>query len=126
MNKLALTAVLFGWAVAVPAAADETADRADLRCVIVTGMAGAQATNPDMKMGLASGVSYFMGKLKGRDAAFDLSARLAAEVRTIKVPELKADFVRCGQELKVFGAEAKAAGAALQAIGAASKTGAPD
>ena len=94
-------------------------DRDDLRCVIVVGIAGSQPaanTSAEMKTGIASGIAFFMGRIKGRNPTADLTSMLVTEAKGLaqNPAELQREFVRCGGEMKAFGAEAKAAGAALQ------------
>jgi len=84
------------------AAPDPAAEHRDIRCVAVTAIAAQQAKTPEMRLGAAAGVGYFMGRLKGLK---DLE-------------ELKPDIVRCAAELKAFGLEAQAAGEALKSLGA--------
>lgn len=104
--------------IATPArAADEAAQDRDLRCVLVVAISGAQAgASEQAKQGLAGGIGFYMGRLKARDAQIDLSARLTGLATSIQLAELKDDFVRCGAEMKAFGAEAQAVGRALQAV----------
>ena len=96
-------------------------DQRDLRCVIVAGIAGSQPAanaNAEMKMGIASGIAFFMGRIKGRNPTADLTSMLVTETKGLmqNSAELKLEFVRCGSEMQVFGAEAKSAGEALKAI----------
>lgn len=115
--------VLAAGAGTAAAAPDPAAEHRDMRCVAVTAIAAQQAKTPEMRMGAAAGVGYFMGRLKGRDPDFDLVARLSADLKGLKtVEELKPDIVRCAAELKAFGLEAQAAGEALKALGAQAAT----
>ena len=107
-------AVAAGPAAAAP---DEAAMRRDLRCVIVTGMIVSKTTDADTRMGVAASMGFFIGRLKGRDPALNLTARLAVEARGLKLADLGADVTRCGQEMQAFGQETKAAGEALKALG---------
>ena len=104
---------------AAPAfAADEAAQERDLRCVLVVAISGAQAgASAEAKQGLAGGIGYYMGRLKARDPAIDLGARLSALAKGMQIADLKDDFARCGAEMKAFGAEAQSVGRALQAVG---------
>jgi hypothetical protein len=99
-------------------AADEAAQARDLRCVLVVAITGAQAgASEQVKQGLAGGLGFYMGRLKARDPAVDLPARLTALTKDIQLADLRDDFARCGAEMKTFGAEAQAVGRALQAVG---------
>jgi hypothetical protein len=119
-----LLAAAAGTAVAAP---DPAADHRDMRCVAVMAIALQQAKSPEMKQGAAAGVGYFMGRLKGRDPDFDLTARLLADLKGLKdVEELKPDVLRCAEELKTFGLEAQAAGAALKSLGGQAPTAGTD
>jgi hypothetical protein len=108
-------------AISTPAAAaDEEAQQRDLRCLLAVAITGAQAPpSEETRQGLAAGVGFYMGRLKARDPAIDLSARLTALTKGMQIADLKGDFSRCGAEMKVFGAEAQDVGRALQAVGQA-------
>jgi len=120
MHRTVVMALILAAAAGTAAAApDPAAEHRDIRCVAVTAIAAQQAKTPEMRMGAAAGVGYFMGRLKGRDPDFDLVARLSADLKSLKdLEELKPDIVRCAAELKAFGLEAQAAGAALKSLGA--------
>eukprot|EP01035_Chromulina_nebulosa_P047302 gene47302-64114_t len=85
-------------------------DRRDLRCVLVAGLVGSQldaTASNETKQGIASGVAFFMGRIKGRSPTADLSSMLVAEGRGLlqNSAEMKRELVRCGGEMQVFGAE---------------------
>ncbi|MBW8815219.1 MAG: hypothetical protein JF588_17505 [Caulobacterales bacterium] len=99
------------------AAADPAAASKDLQCALVLAVMGAQATTPEMKQGAIGGVSYYLGRLKGREPDIDLPARVTAEAKAMQPADIQAAGTRCGAELKAFGAESQTVGAALKALG---------
>jgi hypothetical protein len=114
-SALALAA-LAGPAFAAPA--DTAAASRDLRCALVMAAMGAQATTPEMKQGAVGGVSYYLGRLQGREPDIDLPARITVEARMMQAADLGAAAQRCGEELKAFGVESQRVGAALKALSA--------
>ena len=82
---------------------------------------GARVTDAETKQGMAAAVGYFMGRLKGRDPAIDLTARVTAEFKTANLADLQGDLTRCGDEMKAFAEESRKIGAAVKDIAAAQK-----
>lgn len=123
MPNRSTAAIALALCVATPAVAqvDDAAARRDLRCVLVVGIIGGQvqASGSDSaKQGMMAGIGYYLGRLKGRDPAINLTARLTAEARGLKIGDLQPEALRCGEELKQFGRESQEVGAALKALGA--------
>lgn len=117
MRRFLLTLAL-GALAGPAAAADEAAQTADLRCMLVVAITGAQAgANEQAKQGLAAGLGYYMGRLKGRDPGIDLAARITTTAKGLgALTDLQPDFTRCGAEMKTFGVETQAVGRAMQAL----------
>jgi hypothetical protein len=121
MRRVVLPALITALSAGSACAADEAAARRDLRCVLVVGIiAGAaqDSASDTTKQGLVASIGYYLGRLKGRDPGIDLTARISAEARGLKLADLQAEAARCGEELKVFGQESQQVGAALKALGA--------
>ena len=112
---LALTAVA-----GAAQAADPATD--DMRCIMVVGILGGTTTNPTMCDGAMMGLGYYIGRLKGRDPSFDLTGRLTALAKGMKIADLTPDFTRCGEEMKAIGLESQEVGRALQNM---AKAGSP-
>ena len=122
MPKPVLAAALVLLA-ATPAMAqtDDAAARRDLRCVLVVGIIGSQvqaSASDAAKSGMMAGIGYYLGRLKGRDPGINLTARLTAEAKGLKIGDLQPEALRCGEELKEFGRESQEISAALKALGA--------
>ena len=80
------------------------ADLADLQCLALTAYAAAIA-EPDSeeRAGIASGVTYYLGRLQGRTPEVDWLPRLRSFSETLKPGELQAVAPRCGAELIEIG-----------------------
>lgn len=90
------------------------ADRADLQCmtlIVVTIGATEDATSSAQ---LASGATYYYGRLQGRAPATDWLARLADYARTEPGEELEANRQRCVREMQTLGEAFIAMGASMQ------------
>ena len=78
-------------------AADDWANGADLRCVVAFG---AMVNNPTYREAAASGIFYYVGRLEGRDPAFDLAAGLKQVRSAMQTSQYVTEAQRCGAELK--------------------------
>ena len=79
------------------ARADEYSTGADLRCVLAFTVL---MNNPTYHDAAASGIFYYVGRLEGRDPAFDLGKGLK-QIRSVMQASQYADEAkRCGAELK--------------------------
>ncbi len=100
-------------AATVAAATPLTSTDPDVRCAAVLAYQVGQAKAEDQAKLMAS-LSYFLGKVKGRDATANLETLLRGTYHGD--PNLLADNAqRCVTELQHLGAEMQAAGAALTA-----------
>jgi hypothetical protein len=77
-------------------AADEWAMGADLRCVVAMGYS---VNNPTYREAASSGLFYFVGRLEGRDPAFDLAKGLK-QVSGMPLSQVVTEAQRCFGELK--------------------------
>jgi hypothetical protein len=77
-------------------AADDWAIGADLRCVVAMGYS---INNPTYHDAAASGLFYFVGRLEGRDPAFDLAKGLKL-VSGMPGSQVVSEAKRCFDELK--------------------------
>jgi hypothetical protein len=75
-------------------AADDWANGADLRCVVAMGYS---VNNPTYRA--ASGLFYFVGRLEGRDPAYDLAKGLK-QVSGMPLTQVVTEAQRCFGELK--------------------------
>jgi hypothetical protein len=104
-------------AAAGPAAAQTEEAGRDLRCLMVVAIYGAQQDTPEGKQAAASGFSYYVGRLKGREPDIDINARLRAEGRrTSQLSQLRGDFTRCADEMQAIRGESQALGETLKAV----------
>lgn len=132
MLRTALTAQTLALALVAGtahAAADDAATKRDIRCVLVVGLVASQAqasASESARQGMIAGMGYYLGRLKGRDPDIDLTARISAEAKGLKISELQSEGLRCGEELKAFGAESQRVGAALKAVGEEARKTATD
>ncbi|MBI1198150.1 MAG: hypothetical protein GC203_09835 [Phenylobacterium sp.] len=97
---IALAAVTSAAAVApaAPAAAQSAEALADVRCVLVLGVA---ARDPNQKQAAFQGTYYYLGRIDGRGLKPKLEALMKAEGKNIPGPDqLKAELTRCGGELR--------------------------
>ena len=97
MRISAVLAALAVVGLAGAARADEWATGADLRCVVVFS---AMVNNPAYKDAAASGIFYFVGRLEGRDPAYDQAKGLRMARTAMQTNEYAAEAKRCGAELK--------------------------
>lgn len=77
-------------------AADDWANGSDLRCVVAMGYS---LNNPTYREAAASGLFYFVGRLEGRDPAFDLAKGLKM-VSGMPPNQIVSEAKRCFDELK--------------------------
>lgn len=106
-------------AVALTAPADDLSDlkpqdKADLQCMAVAVVAIGMSTDQASKAGLATGATYFFGRLQGRTPGTDWLARFTTYIRSEPVDELEANRMRCANEI---GAMAQAFTSAGEAMG---------
>jgi hypothetical protein len=101
-------------ALTAPAAApDPVAD--DLVCVAVVAMRISQTEDKDIKMGLAAGMMYFIGRLDIRAPGYDLETNLRTLLDKPDVDAtLDANAVRCGGIIQERGAYLSKVGASMQ------------
>lgn len=89
-------AVLIG-AAGEARAADEWAVGADLRCVVAFAALIGNATYHDAA---TTGLFYYLGRLDGRDPAFDLAGGLKQVRSAMQSSQYASEAQRCGAELK--------------------------
>lgn len=89
-------------------------DRADLQCLTVTVVTIGGSEDPEIKTALASGATYYYGRLQGRTPGTDWLKRLEQYIRTEPLAELEANRLRCGQEMQTVGQAFIAMGADMQ------------
>ena len=100
-------------AAAIAAATPLSPTDPDVRCTGLLAFKVGQTHGEDQAK-LMTGLFYFIGKLKARDAAADLETLLRGTYHTD--PNLVANNAeRCGAELQHLGAEMQVVGAALTA-----------
>lgn len=105
-------------AVALTAPADDLsdlkpADKADLQCMTVAVVAIGMSTNQAEKAGLATGATFFYGRLQGRTPGTDWLARFSAYIRTEPGADLEANRQRCAAEIGAMATAFTRAGEAL-------------
>ena len=80
-----------------PAAAQPSADGADVRCLLVLQAVGR---DPKQKEAAARGLYYFMGRLTARGGLARLDSLMLAEARKIQnAQQAQTELARCGAEL---------------------------
>lgn len=109
--RLILSAAALAGGLAAPAAAQDAATTADLRCTIAAvALAGSAGGNATLQQQATMAALYFIGKLDGRTPNLDLEAGIRAEMAKMSQSEMGAEAQRCGQQLM-------GRGQALQTIG---------
>ena len=106
---------------ATPAPAYSDADIADAQCVaafalVASTLKDQSAADPKATAGVVSGMTYFIGKLRGRTPTFDLEAILRSVFRTVK-QDTKAQVARCAAEMAAVGELMGKVGKSLSADG---------
>ncbi len=89
-------------------------NRADLQCLTLTVVAVGASEDPETAAQIASGATYFYGKLEGRAPGTDWLARLAAYARSEPGEEIEANRMRCSQEMQTLGEAFTAMGSSMQ------------
>lgn len=114
MRALALLAILSA-ATPTMALADDAAaaNQQDFRCMAITLMGLGLAKKPAEVMGLAAGVGFYMGRIRGRSPSSDIEVGLRAQIPGLKGEILRSESQRCGEEMKDFGSELSAIGASM-------------
>jgi hypothetical protein len=85
------------------ALANDDAQTADVRCLVVTLKALNVMKTEEMKSSGAVAVMYFVGKLDGREKGFDLQNAIVSEIDKMKSEDLGKEGQRCGAELQTRG-----------------------
>lgn len=103
---------------AAPAADPSDAATRDIRCFVAVAFASSLTQDQAMKANMGMGITYYLGRLKGREPNIDLKARIVAEAQRMEAggADLRAEMSRCGKELVDMGHETQDVGAALQAL----------
>lgn len=92
----------------------KTADRADLQCMTLIVVTMGASEDPESSAQLASGATYFYGRLQGRTPGTDWLARLADYARTEPGAELETNRQRCVQEMQALSTAFTAMGETMQ------------
>ncbi len=104
---------------AAPAPARLSPEAADARCVVVLGFINAQGKlTPERTEAVKNGTIYYLGKLRGRNPAINLTATLdaAAKLATAQKVNVGPEAQRCGAELSQLGGP-RPAGASPAPVG---------
>lgn len=114
--KTILAAALLALSASVGSAQTPDVTRMDLRCVLALS---ALLQNPAYKDGAAAGLFYYVGKIDGRDPAFDLAAGLRREASYMQASDWAKEAQRCGAEVKARNEALKtmSSGAAHRGVG---------
>jgi hypothetical protein len=85
---------------ASPTFAQTTADPMieDLKCIAVVSVAGEDGKG-DVKEGIASLFTYFVGRMHGRDPSVDVAQLFRDNVAMLDVLDIKAEAPRCLAEM---------------------------
>lgn len=117
MRRIAVTLALAATLFSSPALAVEMSaeTRRDLACLVLfadVGNANKQQTE-EQKIGFATILGYFYGKIYSRNASFDLKTALTPDI--LKTARASTEPARqaCGNEAKIFGDTFTAAAAIL-------------
>jgi hypothetical protein len=117
-NKLfALAALASALSFSASARAQDDAQSADVRCLIVTIKVMAAANTDEIKSSTLAGAMYFMGKLDGRQPGFDLESAVVTQLGTMKPEDIGREGQRCGAELQTRGASLQQIGNDLTSKG---------
>ena len=118
MRRIAVTLALAASLFSSPATAVELSaeTRRDLTCLILfadVGNAKKKQQTEEERIGFASILGYFYGKIHSRNASFDLKAALTPDI--LKTARASTEPARqaCGNEAKIFGDTFTAAAAIL-------------
>jgi hypothetical protein len=88
-------------------------DKADLQCMTVLVVAIGMSEDQNQKAGLATGATYFFGRLQGRTPDTDWLARFSTYIRTEPAADLEANRARCSAEVGAMASAFTRAGDAL-------------
>ena len=112
-TKLGL-AVAAAALLAAPASADDAAMASDVRCVVAMS---ALLQNPQYAQGAAAGVFYFVGRIEGRDPAYDLAQAMRRQFWRMGPGAIADEARRCGDYVKERNEALKAMGQTLRTRG---------
>jgi hypothetical protein len=90
------------------------ADKADVQCMAVIVVAIGMTEDPAQKAVMATGATFFFGRLQGRTPATDWLARFSAYIRTEPLADLDANRQRCAAEMQSMATAFSRAGDALR------------
>jgi hypothetical protein len=113
---LALTLALATGAFGAVAATAQGLDEAhDTQCLLATTQL-LQNTDPAIQQAAQIASSFFMGKLYGRNADYDLVAAATPFLTTLTEARIRVLLTECGAELSLRGAQVSKAGIAIQQL----------
>jgi mono/diheme cytochrome c family protein len=95
-------------------AAEAPATMADLRCIVVVALVMSNNSNPQMQAAAPLAMTYYLGRIKGREPATNIEARLTEEFAAAQGKDIRADAQRCGAEMSAMSKESAALAAHLR------------
>jgi len=101
---------------AAAVAQDNPATTADIRCMVVIAAILSAKNNPKFEAAAPLAMTYYLGRIKGREPELDLQARTVAVFRASQGADIRADAVRCGQEMSVMSKNAADLAARIRAL----------
>lgn len=115
---LVAAAIALGSAGAASSATPELSaeDRADANCLAAISIVAPNVKEED-QAGLASILTYFLGKLKGRHPEIKLADVMTPDLLEAVADNIQAEAMRCSQEGAEMGNDLKATGDALTKAG---------
>lgn len=111
---LATATVVMAQDAAAPAAALDEATAKDLHCFMIYTQMGSRVKDDSLRMAMALGSAYFMGKIDGRNTNFDLESAVMAEFPKLTGAAYGGEMERCSNELQTRGETERAMGLDLQ------------
>jgi hypothetical protein len=82
------------------ARAEDEGASADARCVaIATMLAGSTTATPEMRSTAPTMITYFIGRLKGRDPGVDVAKLVSAKFEEMAGGDRRAEELRCSDEM---------------------------
>lgn len=89
-------------------------DKADMQCMAVIVVALGMTEDQNQRAGMATGATFFFGRLQGRTPGTDWLARFSTYIRTEPVADLDANRQRCAAEMQAMATSFSRAGDALR------------
>ncbi len=116
MRTLGFLAAVAAFLAVGPVQAQDAETRRDLRCIASIAAVAGSAKDAAAANSAIMGFLYYLGRAEGRERDLNLENALRREVVLMKPSDIRAEALRCGEQLKSKGVQLQAIGRSMQAV----------